>query len=97
MVGRRRIDLPALPPGGCLGVSAAEQAARAEDAANPVDAFIGRKLKAAGFEAAPQADFRMLVKRAYYDLTGLPPTPYEIFHSALRGTRILPKHGVRYY
>ena len=48
-------------------------------AANPVDAFIGRKLKAAGFVAAPQADFRTLVKRAYYDLTGLPPTPFEIF------------------
>ena len=48
-------------------------------AANPVDAFIGRKLKAAGFAAAPQADFRTLVKRAYYDLTGLPPTPFEIF------------------
>ena len=52
-------------------------------AANPVDAFIGRKLKAAGFKAAPQADFRTLVKRAYYDLTGLPPTPFEIFQFRL--------------
>ena len=52
-------------------------------AANPVDAFIGRKLKAAGFVAAPQADFRTLVKRAYYDLTGLPPTPFEIFQFRL--------------
>ena len=52
-------------------------------AANPVDAFIGRKLKAAGFTAAPQADFRTLVKRAYYDLTGLPPTPFEIFQFRL--------------
>ena len=48
-------------------------------AANPIDAFIGRKLKAAGFAAAPAAGFRTLVKRAYYDLTGLPPTPFEIF------------------
>ena len=47
--------------------------------ANPVDAFINRKLKAAGFSMAPQADFRTLVKRAYYNLTGLPPTPFEIF------------------
>ena len=52
-------------------------------AANPVDAFIGRKLKAAGFAAAAQADFRTLVKRAYYDLTGLPPTPFEIFQFRL--------------
>jgi mono/diheme cytochrome c family protein len=49
-----------------------------QGAANPVDAFINRKLKAAGFARAPQADFRTLVKRAYYDLTGLPPTPFEI-------------------
>ncbi|MEE2947422.1 MAG: PSD1 and planctomycete cytochrome C domain-containing protein [Verrucomicrobiota bacterium] len=47
-------------------------------AANPVDAFINRKLKAAGFASAPQADFRTLVKRAYYNLIGLPPTPFEI-------------------
>ena len=50
-----------------------------QGAANPVDAFINRKLKSAGFARAPQADFRTLVKRAYYDLTGLPPTPFEIF------------------
>ena len=52
-------------------------------AANPIDALIGRKLKAAGFAAAPKADFRTLVKRAYYDLTGLPPTPFEIFQFRL--------------
>ena len=46
---------------------------------NPVDVFINRKLKKAGFKLAPQADFRTLVKRAYYDLIGLPPTPFEIF------------------
>ncbi|SVD09463.1 uncharacterized protein METZ01_LOCUS362317, partial [marine metagenome] len=48
-------------------------------AANPVDAFIGRKLKAAEFAPALQADFRTLVRRAYYDLVGLQPTPFEIF------------------
>ena len=50
---------------------------------NPVDAFIGRKLKAAGFAPAPQAQFRTLVKRAYYDLTGLPPTPFQIYQFRL--------------
>ena len=49
-----------------------------------MDAFIGRKLKAAGFAPAPQADFRSLVKRAYYDLTGLPPTPFEIYQFRLQ-------------
>ncbi|MBC8326607.1 MAG: PSD1 domain-containing protein [Verrucomicrobia subdivision 3 bacterium] len=47
-------------------------------AVNPIDAFVGRKLKADGFAAAPAADFRTLLKRANYDLTGLPPTPIEI-------------------
>ena len=53
-------------------------------AGNPVDAFIGRKLNAAGFTLAPQAGFRSLVKRAYYDLTGLPPTPFQIYQFRLQ-------------
>jgi len=52
-------------------------------AGNPIDAFIGLKLKAAGFVSAPQAHFRTLVKRAYHDLTGLPPTPYQIYQFRL--------------
>lgn len=52
-------------------------------AANPVDAFVWRKLNAAGFKPAPPTDFRTLVKRAYYDLTGLPPTPNEIYQFRL--------------
>ena len=51
--------------------------------ANPIDAFINRKLKVAGFTSAPQADLRTLAKRAYYDLTGLPPTPFEIYQFRL--------------
>ena len=48
--------------------------------ANPIDAFIGRRLDDAGLKAASQADFRTLIRRATYDLTGLPPTPMEIEH-----------------
>jgi len=50
---------------------------------NSIDAFVDRKLKTAGFAPAPQADFRTLVKRAYYGLTGLPPTPYQIYQFRL--------------
>ena len=46
---------------------------------NPIDAFIGEKLKKIELSPAPPADFRTLIKRAYYDLIGLPPTPYEIY------------------
>ena len=46
---------------------------------HPVDAFIQKTLLKENFQPAPQSDFRTLVKRAYQDLLGLPPTPYEIF------------------
>ena len=44
---------------------------------HPVDAFIDARLKTAGLAAAPEADARTLLRRASYDLIGLPPTPKE--------------------
>ena len=41
---------------------------------HPIDFFIQRKIDAAGIEEAPQADARTLIRRATYDLTGLPPS-----------------------
>jgi mono/diheme cytochrome c family protein len=46
--------------------------------ANPIDAFLLAKMKAKGIKPAPRADRRTLVRRAYLDLTGLPPTPEEV-------------------
>ena len=46
--------------------------------AHPVDAFIERKLADAGLPPAGQADKRMLIRRASFDLTGLPPTPEQV-------------------
>src|SRR5688572_20175987 len=45
--------------------------------ANPIDAFINARLAEAKLTAAPLADRRTLIRRATYDLTGLPPTPEE--------------------
>ncbi len=46
--------------------------------ANPVDAFILAKLEAKGLSPNPPAGRRELIRRVYYDLTGLPPTPEEV-------------------
>ncbi len=45
---------------------------------NPVDAFIRAKLAQAGLQPSPEADRRTLLRRVYFDLIGLPPTPEEL-------------------
>ncbi|MEX0612363.1 MAG: PSD1 and planctomycete cytochrome C domain-containing protein [Pirellulales bacterium] len=46
----------------------------AEWVLNPIDAFILAKLEPAELDPAPPADKRTLARRAYYGITGLPPT-----------------------
>lgn len=45
---------------------------------NPIDAFLGQKLKEARIQAAPRADALTLLRRVRFNLTGLPPTMEEI-------------------
>jgi hypothetical protein len=45
---------------------------------NPIDAFVANMREQKGLEAAPQADRRTLIRRAYMDLIGLLPPPEEV-------------------
>ncbi|MGE0606421.1 MAG: PSD1 and planctomycete cytochrome C domain-containing protein [Pirellulales bacterium] len=51
---------------------------QAEWVQTPIDQFVLARLEAAGIAPAAPADKPTLLRRATYDLTGLPPTPAEI-------------------
>jgi mono/diheme cytochrome c family protein len=73
----------------------------------PIDAFLLAKLEAQGLSFAPEADRRSLIRRATFDLLGLPPTPEDV-EAFVRDTspdayeklvdRLLasPRHGERW-
>ncbi|HYF37416.1 MAG TPA: DUF1553 domain-containing protein [Prosthecobacter sp.] len=46
--------------------------------ASNIDGFIEAKRRMLGFEASPEADARTLIRRAYFDLIGLPPSPEAV-------------------
>ena len=52
-------------PGGAVGSAA-------------IDAFVAASLTENGLASAPEADRRALIRRASFDLVGLPPTPEEV-------------------
>jgi len=49
----------------------------APDGQHPVDWFLTQRLNAMGFAPTEEADPRTLIRRASYDLLGLPPSPEE--------------------
>ncbi|MGZ0169045.1 MAG: PSD1 and planctomycete cytochrome C domain-containing protein [Planctomycetales bacterium] len=48
------------------------------ESGNPIDAFVARKLTGRGLIFAPRAARLALLRRVYFDLIGLPPTPTEV-------------------
>ena len=49
-----------------------------ERVSNPIDAFILARLEKHNLKPAPPADKRTLIRRAYFDLLGLPPTSEQV-------------------
>ena len=45
---------------------------------SPIDAFVLARMKGSGLNPAPRANSRTLIRRAYFTLIGLPPTPEEV-------------------
>lgn len=75
---------PAKPPGAWWSLqplTPVQPPPLPEDAArwtrNPIDSFVRAKLSEKGLAPSPQADRRTLLRRIYFDLIGLPPTPEE--------------------
>ena len=52
--------------------------ARADRVRTPIDAFVWARLEAAGLEPAAEADRATLIRRAMFDVWGLPPDPAEV-------------------
>ncbi len=50
----------------------------ADSESHPIDAFLRSSREQQGLAANGPADRRTLVRRAFYDLTGLPPTPQQV-------------------
>jgi hypothetical protein len=58
--------------------SAVPAVKNASQARTPIDSFILAKLEEKNWSLQPQASKTVLLRRAYLDLTGLPPTPADV-------------------
>ena len=75
---RARPRIPAFETSRDRGwVRSADAPEALREGVEAVDAFILVKLAATGLDPAPPAERRVLIRRLYFDLVGLPPTPTE--------------------
>ncbi len=66
---------------------------------NPIDAFVRAKLREKDLEPAAPADHRTLIRRLYFDLTGLPPTEVDLkrtYEETVEALLASPAYGERW-
>ncbi|MFN7937191.1 MAG: PSD1 and planctomycete cytochrome C domain-containing protein [Bryobacteraceae bacterium] len=66
---------------------------------NPLDAFLLAKLREKGLDFNPPADQRTLIRRLYFDMTGLPPAPEDFgqtYEQAVEKVLASPRYGERW-
>jgi mono/diheme cytochrome c family protein len=68
------------PPDRVAVLAALKMAATGQTKApaHPIDAFVASRLAETHLASAPPASRRTLVRRAYFDLIGLPPSPEQV-------------------
>ncbi|QVL34104.1 DUF1549 domain-containing protein [Telmatocola sphagniphila] len=75
LVGEKDRSFWSFQPPKKVAVPQPDQAALVK---NPIDAFVLRKLESKGLTLSKEADRATLLRRASFDLTGLPPEPAEV-------------------
>ena len=86
---------------------AAPRVNNADRVRNPIDAFVLAKLEQNELQPAPPADRRTLIRRAFFDLHGLPPTPQQLedfvadespdaYEKLIDGLLASPRYGERW-
>ncbi len=71
-------ELPPLPDHWSFKRPQRPEVPAVQNAKNPIDAFVQKEREKRGLTAVPQADRRTLLRRAYLDLVGVPPTSDEL-------------------